>query len=32
MKLKVYIETTIVNYLTAGLSKDTIIAGRQVLT
>jgi hypothetical protein len=32
MKLKVYIETTIVSYLAARLSKNTIIAGRQVLT
>jgi len=32
MKEKVYIETTIVSYLAARLSKNTIVAGRQVLT
>lgn len=32
MKQKVYIETTIVSYLAARLSNNTIIAGRQVLT
>ncbi|MBF0232781.1 MAG: type II toxin-antitoxin system VapC family toxin [Desulfamplus sp.] len=32
MKKKVYIETTIISYLAARLSKNTIIAGRQVLT
>jgi len=32
MKQKVYIETTIVSYLAARLSKNTVIAGRQVLT
>jgi len=32
MKLKVYIETTIISYLAARLSSNTIIAGRQVLT
>ena len=32
MKQKVYIETTIISYLAARHSKNTIIAGRQVLT
>ncbi len=32
MKLKVYIETTIISYLAARLSTNTIVAGRQVLT
>lgn len=32
MKKKVYIETTIISYIAARLSKNTIIAGRQVLT
>ena len=32
MKQKVYIETTIISYITAKLSTNTIIAGRQVLT
>ncbi len=32
MKQKVYIETTIISYLAARISKNTIVAGRQVLT
>lgn len=32
MKQRVYIETTIISYLTARTSKDLIIAGRQALT
>lgn len=32
MKQKLYIETTIVSYLAAKLSNNTIVAGRQVLT
>ena len=32
MKLKVYIETTIISYLAARLSTNTIVAGQQVLT
>ncbi len=32
MKQKVYIETTVISYLAARLSTNTIIAGRQVLT
>ncbi|MGE0086942.1 MAG: type II toxin-antitoxin system VapC family toxin [Desulfococcaceae bacterium] len=32
MKQKVYIETTIVSYLAARLSNNTVVAGRQVLT
>ncbi|MBF0203586.1 MAG: type II toxin-antitoxin system VapC family toxin [Desulfamplus sp.] len=32
MKKKVYIETTVISYLAARLSKNTIVAGRQVLT
>lgn len=32
MKQKVYVETTIISYLAARLSNNTIIAGRQVLT
>lgn len=32
MKQKVYIETTIISYLAARMSTNTIMAGRQVLT
>ena len=32
MRQKVYIETTIISYLSARLSNNTIVAGRQVLT
>ena len=32
MKAKVYIETTIVSYLTARPSNDPVVAGRQALT
>ena len=32
MRQKVYIETTIISYLAARLSNNTIVAGRQVLT
>ena len=32
MRQKIYIETTIISYLAARLSNNTIVAGRQVLT
>lgn len=32
MKLNIYIETSVVSYLTARLSKDVVISAHQVLT
>ena len=32
MKPKVYVETSVVSYLTAGLSRDVVVLGNQVAT
>ena len=32
MKLKIYVETTIISYLTAKVSRDLIVAAHQEIT